>query len=259
MPRPEKKFHFLYKTTCVITNRYYIGVHSTNNLEDGYLGSGKRLRYSIRKHGKNNHIVEILEFHNNRIELFKRESEIVNSDLISEKNCMNLVLGGKGFMLDDHHYNCSKLGGLANGLKLKTDKDHFEKFSKCMSNTIKKTHREGKFKHHPTNLGKPHTQETKDKMSKKKIGKYSEKNNSQFGTCWITRDGLNKKIKNEQLSEFLTNGWKEGRSIGNGQLGKKKSEIHKINIKNSLKKFYDSDEGSLVKKKLSVSKKNLSS
>ena len=52
MGRKKPHIHYIYKTTCNITNKYYIGMHSTSNLEDGYLGSGKRLRYSIRKYGK---------------------------------------------------------------------------------------------------------------------------------------------------------------------------------------------------------------
>ena len=30
----EKKFNFIYKTTCQITGRYYIGMHSTDNLDE---------------------------------------------------------------------------------------------------------------------------------------------------------------------------------------------------------------------------------
>lgn len=44
-------------------------MHSTDNLEDGYLGSEKRLRYSINKHGAENHEREILEFVDSREEL----------------------------------------------------------------------------------------------------------------------------------------------------------------------------------------------
>ena len=62
----EKKFHFIYKITNLINNRYYYGMHSTNNLEDGYFGSGKLIRLSIKKYGQNNHRFEILEFLPNR-------------------------------------------------------------------------------------------------------------------------------------------------------------------------------------------------
>ena len=36
-------YHFVYVTSCELTASYYIEVHSTKNLHDGYLGSGKRL------------------------------------------------------------------------------------------------------------------------------------------------------------------------------------------------------------------------
>ena len=48
----NKNYHFIYKTTNKINNHFYIGMHSTNNIDDGYLGSGKRLYKEIKKHGK---------------------------------------------------------------------------------------------------------------------------------------------------------------------------------------------------------------
>lgn len=62
MARKEKKFHYIYKTTCSVTNRYYIGIHSTDNLDDNYLGSGKILWFSLNYHGKENHTKEILKY-----------------------------------------------------------------------------------------------------------------------------------------------------------------------------------------------------
>ena len=58
MSKNKIKYHFLYKTTNLINNKYYYGMHSTYKLDDGYLGSGKRLRYSIRKYGKENFILK---------------------------------------------------------------------------------------------------------------------------------------------------------------------------------------------------------
>lgn len=92
----QKKYHVIYKTTCIITDRYYIGMHSTDNLDDKYLGSGKRLGYSLNKYGKENHRFEILEHHDNREALRKREAELVNVDTIKDLMCMNLTVGGRG-------------------------------------------------------------------------------------------------------------------------------------------------------------------
>ena len=50
----RRKYHYIYKTTCIINDKFYIGMHSTDNMEDGYIGSGKRLWHSINYHGKEN-------------------------------------------------------------------------------------------------------------------------------------------------------------------------------------------------------------
>ena len=96
MPRKQKKYHFIYRTTNLLNGKFYVGMHSTDNLEDGYVGSGKRLGYSIRKYGLENHKFEILEFLPSREELKKREAEVVNEELLSNPLCMNLKFGGEG-------------------------------------------------------------------------------------------------------------------------------------------------------------------
>lgn len=90
----RRRFHIIYKTTCLVTGRYYIGMHSTDNLDDGYLGSGKRLWYSLNKHGRKNHICKIIEHLPSRESLRTREAEIVTEELIKHPMCMNLALGG---------------------------------------------------------------------------------------------------------------------------------------------------------------------
>jgi hypothetical protein len=90
----DYQYHYIYKNTCKITGKFYVGLHSTNNLNDGYYGSGKILIKSVKKYGINNHIIEILEFLPSRVELSIRESEIVNSDFLKDPMCMNIKIGG---------------------------------------------------------------------------------------------------------------------------------------------------------------------
>lgn len=92
----RKKHHVIYRTVCLATGRYYIGMHSTDNLDDGYMGSGKRLWQSIKKHGLEQHRCEIIEHLPSREALRRREAEIVNEELIGMPMCMNLALGGQG-------------------------------------------------------------------------------------------------------------------------------------------------------------------
>lgn len=108
MPRKPYKHHYVYKTTCLLTNRYYIGIHSTFNIDDGYIGSGKRLKYSIKKYGKENHIKEILEFVKERKELEKKEIDLIN-EYIGDINCMNLTKGGFGFKMNHSEISKSKI------------------------------------------------------------------------------------------------------------------------------------------------------
>jgi hypothetical protein len=213
MARKEKTIHYLYKTTCDITGRYYVGMHSTDNLEDGYMGSGKRLRYSIRKHGKENHTKEILEFFENRLLLIEAEKKAITSEMVLDINCMNLKEGGSGgFSNKEHQLKCSKAGALSTNKKRWIDnrEKSIEEFKikqkfRCQDPIVRANI--------INNLvyGQKHSEETKQLMSEKRKGTGTGEKNSQFGTCWVTKDGLNKKIKKDLLETYLNEGWFQGR------------------------------------------------
>lgn len=210
MARKKANIHYIYKTTCNVTGRWYVGMHSTSNLDDGYMGSGLRLRRSIRKYGVDNHTKEILEYLPSREELVLREIEIVNKELISDDMCMNLKEGGTGgFATKEQQLNCSKAGGKATSNKMKDDDEfRLEVFSR-LKNNREKANKEGKFKN---NYFKgSHSEETKRLMSEKRKGTGTGETNSQYGTCWIAKDGENKKIKKEGLDVYLEEGWIKGR------------------------------------------------
>lgn len=71
-------------------------MHSTDDLDDGYLGSGQVLWKSLRKHGKHNHSFEILEYHADRKSLSNREEQILTEEIRKHPLCMNLRGGGTG-------------------------------------------------------------------------------------------------------------------------------------------------------------------
>lgn len=47
-------YHIVYETTNLINGKIYRGVHSTNNINDGYLGSGIKFGRALKKYGKSN-------------------------------------------------------------------------------------------------------------------------------------------------------------------------------------------------------------
>lgn len=91
-----RKYHFIYKTTNLINNKIYIGKHSTDNLDDGYLGSGVLLTKAIKKYGKDNFIREILSFHDTSENALLAETEIVDNEFVTRDDTYNLMIGGKG-------------------------------------------------------------------------------------------------------------------------------------------------------------------
>ncbi len=92
----QRKHHIIYKTICLATGRWYIGMHSTNDLHDGYIGSGQVLWRSIKKYGKEQHKCEILEHLPDRKSLALREEQILSTELRSDPLCMNVAPGGIG-------------------------------------------------------------------------------------------------------------------------------------------------------------------
>lgn len=44
-------FSYLYEITNTVNGKIYVGVHKTQDLDDGYMGSGKIIRSAIAKHG----------------------------------------------------------------------------------------------------------------------------------------------------------------------------------------------------------------
>jgi calcineurin-like phosphoesterase family protein len=92
----NKKFNFVYKTTNLINGKFYFGVHSTDNLDDGYLGSGRLIRLAIEKYGKENFKRDIVKFHSDIKDAYLHEKAIVTQKLVDLKKCYNIALGGTG-------------------------------------------------------------------------------------------------------------------------------------------------------------------
>ena len=219
----KKKYHFIYKTTCKINSKYYLGMHSTDNLEDGYIGSGTRLWHSIKKHGRENFSFEILEFLADREALRNREAELINEEKLKDPMCMNLTLGGEG---DWYHCNSNselqRKKSIKGNAKMKqlreTDEAWKQKKHDSHSKTLIKDYKEGTrvvpeaFR--LSFLGKTHTQETKDKIGRINSENQSGTKNSRFGSVWVYSDLLKKsKSISKELVSTLGSDWKLGRKM----------------------------------------------
>jgi hypothetical protein len=209
MSKKIKKFHFVYKTKNKLNGKYYYGMHSTHNLNDGYLGSGKQLRYAIRKYGKVNFELEIIEFFDSRELLIEGEKKIITDEIVKDKDSYNISYGGLGGVQNEEHRKKMREGSSKFQKEKWKDDDYRDKISNMLRNNMKRNHELNKIKY-DTFTGKKHSDDTKLKMSVVKKGKGLKSDNSQWGSKWIT-NGIESKKVNE--NEKLPENWFYGRTL----------------------------------------------
>ena len=89
-------YHTLYKITNLINHKIYVGIHSTNDLDDGYMGSGTALKRAYKKYGVESFNKEIIGFYESREQLERVEKSIVNNDFVQNRDTYNVQIGGSG-------------------------------------------------------------------------------------------------------------------------------------------------------------------
>lgn len=199
-------YYYTYKVEFT-NGDYYLGQHKTTDLNDGYTGSGKKL-----KERNDPFVYDILEFYNNQEELNTAERELIGDLWLTDPKCLNMKEGGVGgwdavnktvdrsFMLTEEYRN-----KMSKSIKKLHEKGVLTGWTKEAGlKGLKKTlqlYPKGTF------YGRKHTEETKEKMRKSKnVGK----DNSQYGTMWITNGTINQKIRRD---ESMPEGFRKGRVL----------------------------------------------
>ena len=215
--------------TNLINGKIYTGKHSTENLDDGYMGSGKLLQRAICKHGLENFRREIIQFFDSEEEAYKKERELVTEEFVKDENTYNLKEGGKEFTSSDVINIMSNVdirNRISDSVRLRwKDEKYRQKVKKGVSRGLRKRWadpiwREKMLKKLSTNrhshsVGWKHKEETKQKIGLANSKHQKGEGNSQFGTMWITHSELkeNKKIKKEDFDQWSEQGWIKGRKI----------------------------------------------
>lgn len=220
-------FYYLYEIKNLINNKIYVGVHKTNDLNDGYMGSGKVIRSAIDKHGITNFTKVILEQFDDSVAMYAREKEVVTEEFLARPDVYNLRRGGTGGFdyLNRTGLNNStksteikKLGPLESQRRRNCNPELRNKFSRKISEAVRVAHAT---QTRPKSIFcndvfqkemslRSRTIETKQKRKETmaRIKHSSGEKNSQFGSMWITNGIINKKTKKtNQLPEH----WRKGR------------------------------------------------
>ena len=90
----SRKFNFVYKTTNLVNGKIYVGVHTTDKLNDGYIGSGRALLKAIEKYGKSNFKREIIEMCESEDQAYDLEALIVDEEWVNSPYTYNIRTGG---------------------------------------------------------------------------------------------------------------------------------------------------------------------
>lgn len=151
------KKYYIYLTTNLINGMKYVGQHY-GELNDAYLGSGKDLKEAISTFGKRNFKKEILEICESYAALNIAEKKWIEYyNAVIDPNFYNIASGGG---------NSNPLAGMSEERKLERNKK-LSQYVQGEKNYFYGKHYRGT--EHPM-YGKHHSQLSKEKMSKAKIG-----------------------------------------------------------------------------------------
>lgn len=247
MAKYYHKYYYFYKITNLLNEHYYYGVHQTDDLDDGYMGSGRRLHRAYEKYGIENFKKEILKYFDNAEDMYNYEESIVTEKLTKDENCYNIVKGGMG---DPHPFSNAKNIGFA------TVKNADGEIFRVSVNDER--YISGELVHIST--GMKHTDKARYKMSQhhKIYKQQSGEKNSQYGVRYVSRKNNNgewetKKITIDELEYYLDAGWIKANVLkykdfylNNGiikkELAKKEKEYKKQEYANSIKNIIHSLE-----------------
>ena len=202
-------YYTIYKITNQINGKFYIGSHKTLDLNDDYMGSGKYLLHAQKKYGMENFTKEILFIFETAEEMYQKEAELVNEEMISLSNTYNVKIGGFGGW---DYINSNQKNLYGNNGKVGFGGENLKRGGSLSQETRDKISATLKAADYKPFLGKKHTTETKQLLSSKMSVSQAGEKNSQFGTRWIHCKTLqvSKRISKEAP---LPENWEEGRKI----------------------------------------------
>lgn len=224
-------YYYIYKVTNIINDKIYVGQHQTaiKELDNNYYGSGKLIKEAIKKYGKENFQLEILEWCEDQDSLNKQEQywiKILTSNTLYGN--YNISNGGA----------VPKLTGPNNG-----------NYGKHRSHTLaEKQHQSEIMKGHKPTFTRKRTEKEKQYMSKitreNNLNRdpiiYRKMSKRITGNKIMIKDGVTKRVYPEYFQQYLEAGWKfGGKSRKNKYINRNSANnTGKIRINNGIVNKY---------------------
>lgn len=209
----------VYQITNTTNGKIYIGCHKTDDLDDGYMGSGLALKRALEKYGAENFEKEYLHIFDTAEEMFEKETELVNESFVARSDTYNIKEGGNGGF---DHITPEQIAERNRRIAKNRVIDKQQRIE-----VIRKIHaqpghldrvREGVARYVERNgggsfTGKKHSPETIAKMSESSKGMLSGKDNPMYGKCWIHNDKQSIRVDKADLESYIADGWIKGRKM----------------------------------------------
>ena len=206
------KIHYLYEIKNKLNGKIYIGIHSTENVDDGYMGSGSLIMKAIEKYGKYNFTKTILEYCDSRELLVELEKKVVNENFVDRQDTYNLTIGGSSIK------STWKKSNETIADKIKNDPVWVETRNRNISLGVHRAIKNGKCSTATHEFQMMRTKKSLTEESIKKRKSTYEKNKHQQGTNHalygkkIVNDSVSWKwIQREEIEKYLDSGWKLGK------------------------------------------------
>lgn len=200
-------FYGIYKITNKVNGKMYIGQHTTEDLDDGYLGSGTWVKNAVKKYGEEAFTKEWLEFAENAEDLNYLERMYVDEEWCDRPDTYNLIVGGGVRVGFKHTYKSKKIMSIKAKERFK-DKENHPMYGKHLSKEQKEKQRASHLGQQSHMKGKHLSEETRKKLSEKR--KELCRQNPHISSINGGKHWYNNGVKNKMAFE-CPNGYREGR------------------------------------------------
>jgi len=190
----EQIAHFVYTTKNPLNGNFYIGKHSTKNINDGYLGSGIYVKRCLKKGIPLTRTILVKCDSDKEAYMFEKNFVKLNFD---NPKCMNFSNQGHGFSSGEH--NVMKQPNM----KIKIMGKNNPNYGKKPYNFQKETPQEVREKISKANKGKVRTDKAKETISNSLKNFYKENNHHMIGKT--LSEETKEKLRLKNLGRKLSN------------------------------------------------------
>jgi len=228
------KKYIVYKVTNRFDDKFYIGVHATKNVNDKYMGSGVEIKEALKKYGRKSFVKEILHIFDAREEMLTKEKELVTREFCMREDTYNIIEGGGSYStldmtcvvdtdgntslvyVNDPRFLSGELKSFhKNKLAVKdkegrtsyVSKDDPRFISGELVPVAKGTFLVKDKNGNQYRISKDDPRYISGEFVGFRKGIPQHKNNSHLGIRWINNGIENKRIRVEELEDYLKNGW----------------------------------------------------